>query len=77
MLKNQASYLCPLEHRWDNIENCSHYVPVYKEPKPRVTPTAATTAQEEAYRKSLLISRKDKKDMGFEVKLKKQAVLDA
>ena len=33
--------------------------------------------QEEAYRKSLLISRKDKKDMGFEVKLKKQAVLDA
>lgn len=44
---------------------------------PRVTPAAATTAQEEAYRKSLLISRKDKKDMGFEVKLKKQAVLDA
>lgn len=33
--------------------------------------------QEEAYRKSLLISRKDKREMGFEVKLKKQAVTDS
>ncbi|CAN0035517.1 unnamed protein product, partial [Scytosiphon promiscuus] len=36
-----------------------------------------TPEQEEAYKKSLLISRKDKKDMGFEVKLKKEAVLES
>lgn len=36
-----------------------------------------TQSQEEAYKKSLLISRKDKKDMGFEVKLKKETVLDS
>ncbi|CAM9374641.1 unnamed protein product, partial [Hapterophycus canaliculatus] len=36
-----------------------------------------TREQEEAYKKSLLISRKDKKDMGFEVKLKKETVLDS
>lgn len=36
-----------------------------------------TGEQEEAYKKSLLISRKDKKDMGFEVKLKKEVVLDS
>lgn len=35
------------------------------------------SVQEEAYKKSLLISRKDKKDMGFEVKLKKDPVLDS
>eukprot|EP00752_Nemacystus_decipiens_P006227 g5617.t1 len=36
-----------------------------------------TPEQEEAYKKSLLISRKDKKDMGFEVKLKKETMLDS
>eukprot|EP00903_Cladosiphon_okamuranus_P007817 g7563.t1 len=39
--------------------------------------TPRTPEQEEAYKKSLLISRKDKKDMGFEVKLKKETVLDS
>ncbi|CAB1110547.1 unnamed protein product [Ectocarpus sp. CCAP 1310/34] len=36
-----------------------------------------TREQEEGYKKSLLLSRKDKKDMGFEVKLKKETVLDS
>lgn len=40
-------------------------------------PAAIAFAQEEAYRNSLLISRKDKKDMGFEVKLKKPVLLES
>lgn len=39
-------------------------------------PLFFSSSQEEVYKKSLLISRKDKKDMGFEVKLKKEIVLD-
>ncbi|CAM9198538.1 unnamed protein product, partial [Ectocarpus sp. 12 AP-2014] len=36
-----------------------------------------TREQEEGYKKGLLLSRKEKKDMGFEVKLKKETVLDS
>lgn len=45
--------------------------------KKKCTKRTMNCAQEEAYKKGLLISRKDKKDMGFEVKLKNQAVLES